>query len=96
MFLFAIWSKTTDGVNSFIGNGLDYLVVGLADDNESVRHDVVRTPTSNEIQNGGEQSSNEQSSNEQSSSSSNNTDNPGSSVVSSGKFVVSLTSCIVL
>ena len=86
MLLFTICSKTTDEVNNFTGNGLDYLVVGLTEDNAMVRHNAVRTPTSNNIQSGGDQSS----------SSLNDTDDPGSLVVDSGKLVVSMIGCSVL
>jgi hypothetical protein len=81
MLLFAICSKTTDDVGNGIGNGLDYAFVGVAEDNETVQHVVAPMPTSNEIQSGGEKLSNEQSS-----SSLNDTDDPSSFVVVSGKF----------
>ena len=87
MLLFTMCSKTTVNVRNGIGNGLDYLVVGLTEDNEKVRHNVVWTPTSNNIQSGGKQSS---------SLPSNDTDNRGSFVVDSGKLVVSATYYTVL
>jgi hypothetical protein len=83
MLLFTICSKTTDEVNSFIGNGLDYLVVGITEDNETVRHNVALTPTANGIQSGGEQSS--------SLPLNDTVDTSGSFVVDSGKLVVSVT-----